>query len=150
MNKIFNLKGFLKEALLKEGGPKRIKDRGILWREKYHDRSAGVKKRLTRELGEGSYYRWEGHDYTTNSDYFVVVGPAVEKNGRKSFFAGIKKLPPIYKRKKVYAPYGKYFSTIVGALSHASKMWGIRFPQGQKNYMSEDLQDVKISRHVKG
>jgi hypothetical protein len=141
MEQIFNL--------IKLAGPKRIKDRGILWREKYHDKSAPLKKRFTKDIGPGSYYRWEGHDYTTSSDYFVVVGPSV-KYDTKLFFAGIKKLPPKEKRKKIYAPYGKYFPTIFAALSHASKMWGVRFPQNQKNYSTKDLENIYIPKHIRG
>lgn len=132
------------------GGPKRIKDRGIRWHEAYREKSKGVKKKFDKELGEGSYYRWEGHDYTTFSDYFVVVGPAKQRYGQKSFFAGIKKLPPRGSRKKVYAPSGEYFSTILSALSHASKMWGLPFPKNQHNYTSDDLEGIYIPRHVKG
>jgi len=142
--KIFNL--------LKTSGRRRIKDRGIRWEETYHERSAPLKKRFEKELGPGSYYRWEGHDYTTNSDYFVVVGPAQQRSGQKSFFSGVKKLPPRYKRGKVksYAPSGEYFTNIHSALSHASKMWGIVFPQNQDRYDDKDLMRIKIPRHVKG
>jgi hypothetical protein len=128
---------------------KRIRDRGIKWEEKYHDRSAPLKKRFDKNIGEGAYLRWEGHDYTTDSDYFIVVGPAQQKYGRKSFFAGIKKLPPKHERKKVYAPSGKYFTSIMSALSHASKMWGIPFPKNQTNYSTADLENVKIPRKMK-
>ena len=138
--------------LYKQAGRRRIRDRGIRWEETYHERSAPLKKRFDKEIGPGSYYRWEGHDYTTDSDYFVVVGPAVQKHGEKSFFAGVKKLPPRYKREKVkvYAPSGEYFTNILSALSHAVKMWGITFPQHQKRYDKNDLAHVDIPRHVKG
>ena len=138
--------------LLKFGSRKRIKDRGIRWEETYHERSAPLKKRFEKEIGPGSYIRWEGHDYTTDSDYFVVVGPAVQRSGQKSFFAGVKKLPPRYKREKVksYAPSGEYFTNILSALSHASEMWGVTFPQHQQKYDQNDLARVKIPRHVKG
>lgn len=129
---------------------KRIKDRGISWEEKYHDRSEPLKKRLDKLIGEGVYYRWEGHDYTTNSDYFIVVGPALTSTGQKSFFAGIKKLPPEHEDKKVYAPSGKYFPNILSALSYASKQWGAPFPPDQVNYTaSEHLANVKIPRKLK-
>jgi len=128
---------------------KRIKDRGIRWKEHYHERSLPLKKRFNKDIGPGSYYRWEGHDYTTDSDYFVVVGPAVQKHGQKSFFAGIKKYPPKWERKKVYAPSGKYFNNIMSALSHTSKMWGVTMPQNQQEYNTVDLANVKIPRHVK-
>lgn len=131
---------------------KRIRDRGIRWEESYHERSAPLKKRLDKLIGPGSYRRWEGHDYTTNSDYFIVVGPSLQRSGQKSFFAGVKKLPEGYKRKKMktYAPSGKYFTNIMSALSHASKMWGIRFPENQISYDESVLKDIEIPRHIKG
>jgi hypothetical protein len=149
--KTFNLKQARSYLSPKSPGKsrRRIKDRGINWKEQYHERSAGLKKRFDNAIGRGAYYRWEGHDYTTDSDYFVVVGPAVKKHGQKSFFVGIKKLPPKWERKKVYAPSGKYFPSIMSALSYASKMWGIRFPKNQKNYTLSDLVDVDIPRHMK-
>ena len=147
----FNLSQFKKIA---GGWPtgkkrKRIKDRGIKWEEHYQERSQPLKKKLEEEVGPGSYYRWEGHDYWSDSDYFVVVGPAITKYGQKKFFAGIKKLPPAWSEHKIYAPYGEYFSNINSALSHASEKWGIPFPRGQHNYSSADLQNVDIPRHVK-
>ena len=130
-------------------GRKRIKDRGINWKEHYHERSNALRKRFEREIGPKSYIRWEGHDYTTNSDYFVVVGPSITKEGKKRFFAGIKKLPDD-PEEKVYAPYGEYFTTIVGALSHVSDKWGVSFPKGVPHYTVNDLLGVEIPRHVKG
>jgi len=141
----YNLKK-AKEA----AGPRRIKDRGIRWKEHYGEKSLPLKERLDEIVGPGVYHRWEGHDYTTFSDYFVVVGPSQERYGKKSFFAGIKKLPPKWKRKKVYAPDGEYFSNIASALSHASKKWGIPYPKNQHNYSTADLENVEIPRHIKG
>jgi len=146
-NKVFNLS---KTSMVKEASPKRIRDRGINWKEHYQEKSQALKKRFDKDIGQGVYYRWEGHDYTTSSDYFVVVGPATQRYGQKSFFAGIKKLPPKERRKKVYAPSGKYFTNIVSALSYASRMWGVKFPPNQKNYSTQDLQNIRIPRHVKG
>ena len=140
---MFNLKIF------KLAGRQRIKDRGIEWKEAYHERSEGLKKKFNKILGSGVYMRWEGHDYTTNSDYFVVVGPAITKDGKKKFFAGVKKLPDDPKA-KVYAPSGEYFSTSVGAFSHAADKWGIIFPKGAPQYTVNDLARVEIPRHVKG
>jgi len=140
----FNLKTF------KIASRKRIRDRGIDWNEYYHERSEPLKERFEKELGPGSYYRWEGHDYTTDGDYFVVVGPALTREGKKRFFAGIKRLPPHGSDKKVYAPSGEYFITIAGALSHASDKWGITYPRDQIPYGKADLEPIKIPRHVKG
>lgn len=131
------------------GKRKRIRDRGIDWKEHYGEKSLSLKKRFDSDIGPGSYHRWEGHDYTTDSDYFVVVGPAITKYEQKRFFAGIKKLPPKWERKSVYAPSGKYFSNVNSALSHASTMWGVTFPRDQMNYDVSQLQSVDIPRHVK-
>jgi len=76
----------------KYAGRKRIKDRGIDWKERYHERSFRLKKRFDKDIGTFSYMRWEGHDYTTDSDYFVIVGPSLTKEGKKRFFAGVKKI----------------------------------------------------------
>ena len=128
---------------------KRIKDRGIHWKESYGEKSAPLKKRFDSEIGTGAYLRWEGHDYTTDADYFVVVGPSITKFGKKSFFAGIKRLPPKFKRKKIYAPDGDYFPTIISALSHAREKWAVPFPEQQNNFTAEDLANVYIPRHMK-
>jgi len=135
---------------IKTSTRKRIKDRGINWEEHYGERSEPLKKRYDKDIGEGSYYRWEGHDYQTDGDYFVIVGPALTKEGRKRFFAGIKRLPPQWTEKKVYAPSGEYYPTIAGALSHAADKWAIPFPHNQIKYTKDDLEGIKITRHVKG
>ena len=128
---------------------KRIKDRHIQWKEEYQEKSRPLKEKYDKVIGRGSYYRFEGHDYTTDSDYFIIVGPALTKEGKKQFFSGIKKLPPEWSEKKVYAPYGEYFSNINAALSHAGEKWGLPFPKNQFNYTIADLANVDIPRHVK-
>jgi len=130
-------------------GRKRIKDRGIQWKEKYHERSEKLKDRYEKLIGPMAYRRWEGHDYTTNSDYFVVVGPALTKDGHKRFFAGIKKYPDDPKA-KVYAPYGEYFTSIHSAYTHVNDKWGVPFPKDAPNYTVDNLQGIRIPRHVKG
>lgn len=129
-------------------GRKRIKDRGIKWEERYGEKSKDLKKKFDKDLGPGSYMRWEGHDYTTNGDYFVVVGPAVTQDEKKQFFAGIKRLPDD-PNKKVYSPSGEYFNNIHAAYSHASEKWGIKYPQDVPQYTTSDLANIKIPRHVK-
>lgn len=149
---IFNLKKQARLVTPQERMPghrKRIKDRGIDWKDGYREKSKSLKKRFDRDIGPGSYHRWEGHDYTTDSDYFVVVGPAITKENKKLFFSGIKKLPDD-PTKKVYAPSGEYFPSIMAALSHASEKWGIQIPEGQFNYDQSHLATVDIPRHVKG
>ncbi len=134
---------------IKIAGRKRIKDRGIKWEEFYHVRSQKLKQRYDKEIGPLSYIRWEGHDYTTDSDYFVIVGPALTKEGKKRFFAGVKKLPDDPKA-KIYAPSGEYFVSISSAFTHANEKWGIKYPQQAPNYSVENLASVEIARHVKG
>jgi len=137
------------DEIFKIAGRKRIKDRGINWKEKYHEKSVGLKKKFDSEIGPNAYMRFEGHDYTTNSDYFVVVGPAVTKDLKKRYFAGVKKLPDDPEA-KVYAPSGEYFSTVVAAYSHAADKWGIQFPKGVAEYNLSHLANIDIPRHVKG
>jgi hypothetical protein len=137
------------KQILKYSGRKRIKDRGIEWKEHYHERSEGLKKRFDKMLGPMSYIRWEGHDYTTDSDYFVIMGPSLTQDGKKMFFAGIKKLPDDPKA-KIYAPSGEYFSNSASALSHVSDKWAVPFPRNAPNYSIAQLAPLKIPRHVKG
>lgn len=132
-----------------EGTPHRIKDRGIKWEETYRDRSAGLKRKFEKKIGPQSYFRWEGHDNYTDSNYFVVVGPAITKGGKKQWFAGIKKLPKD-ERKKQYAPSGEYFSNLRSALGHVSNKWAVKIPRETPEYDQETLRNVKIPRHVKG
>lgn len=127
---------------------KPIKDRGIQWKESYHDKSTYIKKKFDKILPH-SYYRWEGHDYYSGHDYYVVVGPAISKRYGKAFFAGHKKLP-IEKKKKSYSPTGEYFPSLMAALAHAKKKWGVKHPQDAVNYQKGDLAAIEIPRHVKG
>ncbi len=134
---------------IKYAGRKRIKDRGIKWEPRYRERSEKLKKRFDKQLGHMAYIRWEGHDYTTDSDYFIIMGPSLTKEGKKRFFAGIKKLPDDPKA-KIYAPSGEYFTNSISALSHIVEKWGVQFPRGAPKYTTEQLEPLKIPRHVKG
>lgn len=134
--------------IILEAGRKRLKERHIRWKESYHDRSESVKNHFEKIL-PGSYFRWEGFDYTTGHPYYVVVGPSISRRYGKSFFAGVKKLPKS-RKKKAYSPSGKYFPTLKAALSHASEMWGIKFPQNIGNWTRQDLLPLNIPRHIKG
>jgi hypothetical protein len=153
IQKTFNLsktkKNLNDSSLDTFAGRKPIKDRGILWKEKYHEKSASLKKRFDKDIGPGAYIRWEGHDYTTGHDYYVVVGPTIQKELGKCFFAGVKKLPKD-KKKKAYSPYGEYFPNLFGALSYATQKWGVRFPVNQPNYTQANLAIVDIPEHIKG
>lgn len=127
---------------------RRIKERGINWKEHYGEKSVTVKRKFDKVL-PGSYYRWEGFDYESGHPYYVVVGPAESRSHGKSFFAGIKKMPR-NPRKKAYSPSGKYFASLLSALRYASDMWGITIPTDAKNYTQQDLAPIKIPKHVKG
>jgi len=118
---------------------KRIKDRGIIWHEKYTKKSYSLKKRFHRELGPGSYFRWEGYDPTTVHDYYVVVSPGYSKTKGKLYFAGIRRLPG------EYSPNGEYFRSLRRAMSYARDMWGVRFPRGFHDYVQEDLVRVRVT-----
>ena len=138
------------EGLQKFAHRKRIRQRGIEWKQTYGEKSLPLKKRFDKQLGQNSYLRWEGHDYTSDGDYFVVIGPAITKNGQKKYFAGIKRLPPKQNRKKIYAPSGKYFQDIMQAIYHGNNMWGTPIPQGQQNYNMQHLAGINIPRKMKG
>jgi hypothetical protein len=134
---------------MKQAGRKKIRDRGINWKEVYREKSKSLKKRFDKTIGPGAYYRWEGHDVTTNSNYYVVVGPTIQRDLGKCFFAGIKKLPKDPKA-KVYSPDGEYFTNIRSALSHAGRKWGVKMPPGQINYDKNTLEPIDIPEHIKG
>jgi len=139
--------------LNKQAGRKKIKDRGIKWEESYRERSAPLKEKFEDTIGPGSYYRWEGHDFTSNSIYYIVVGPSVQHNVGKMFFAGIKKVPLEDFNKdpdtKTYSPYGEYFPTIKGALIYASQRWGVKIPPNQVPYTRESIESADIPEHIK-
>jgi hypothetical protein len=139
--------------LNKVAGRKRIRDRGIRWEETYRDRSQPLKDRFEKQVGPGSYYRYEGHDFTSNSVYYVVIGPSVHKNLGKIFFAGIKKVPIAEFTQdpdtKTYSPYGEYFHNMKAALVYANKRWGTPIPKNQPQYMKKDLLHADVPEHVK-
>jgi hypothetical protein len=130
-------------------GKKRIRDRGIKWEERYGEKSDDLKRRFDKMIGVGAYMRFEGHDYTSDGDYFIVVGPAITEDNKKKFFAGIKRLPDD-PNKLVYSPSGEYFSTSNAAYSYANEKWGLPYPKGLPNYTEGQLQPLDIPRHVKG
>lgn len=147
MEEIFNLAKIAKRT----GGRRAIKDRGIRWKETYVDRSENMKKKFDKLIGPDSYIRYEGHDFTTNSDYYMVIGPSEHKSMGKVFFAGIKKLPPPKEREgKTYSPYGEYFKTLKAAHSYATEKWGVPMKKNLPNYTHEHLANIDIPSHIKG
>lgn len=117
-----------------------IKDRGIKWTENYGDKSAYLKEEFEAQVGPGSYFRWEGHDFTTGTDYYVVVTPGYSKKHGYHFFAGLRKEPA------ENGASGKHFSTQGEALSYAIDKWNIPRPQTapHKPYVAKDLEGKQI------
>jgi hypothetical protein len=131
---VFNASKMHKDAV------KRIKDRNIVWKERYTSKSLGLKKKYDSLVGHNSYFRWEGHDYTTDSDYYVVVGPSVSEELGKAFFSGIRKMPA------EYSPSGEYFRTIREALRHAHERWGVKLPIPLPAWSSLALRNINIAQ----
>lgn len=119
---------------------KPIRDRGIRWSENYGEKSAYLKNEMTEQIGTGSYFRWEGHDYTTNTDYYVVVSPGFSKKKGYFFFAGLRKMPADH------GASGKKFATQAEALSHAFETWSVPRPleRPAKKYSRDDLVNKPI------
>lgn len=139
------------------GGRTPIKDRGIRWEEAYSEKTVNLKKKFDKIIGPDSYIRYEGHDFTTDSDYYVVIGPTVKgrkdnDESKKMFFAGVKKLPPPSEREKgkSYSPYGEYFKSMKAAHAYASEKWGVPMKRGLPSYTSDHLQGIEIPQHIKG
>jgi hypothetical protein len=129
----------LKQHNMEKTSAKRIKDRGINWKETYTKKTLGFKQDFEETVGPGSYFRWEGHDHVTDSDYYVVAGPGNSKENGNMFFTGIRKLPA------EYSPNGEYFTTLRKALAYARKQWAVPFPKGfHYDYTQEDLSNVEI------
>jgi hypothetical protein len=114
---------------------KPIKDRGIRWVEQYGDKSAWLKEQFYTEIGPGSYFRWEGHDSTTGTDYYVVVSPGHSEKKGYHFFAGLRKMPADH------GASGKKFHTQAEAMSYAYEKWRVPTPSEKpaKAYTTKDI-----------
>ena len=122
---------------------KRIKDRGIRWKEKYTKKTLALKKKYERELGPSSYFRWEGYDSSTGNTYYIVAGPGFSKTKGKLFFSGIRKMPA------EYSPNGEYFKTLRQSIVYARDMWGISFPKNfTRDYNADDLAAIRIKNSL--
>jgi hypothetical protein len=117
-----------------------IKDRGIRWKETYADKSAYLKREFEEQVGPGSYFRWEGHDHVSGSDYYVVVSPGFSKKHGYHFFAGLRKIPA------EAGASGKKFKTQAEALSYAIDKWRVPPPETKphKAYVDRDLHGKPI------
>lgn len=112
-----------------------IKDRGIRWQEAYGDKSAYLKEEYEKQVGPGSYFRWEGHDHTTGVDYYAVVTPGFSEKHGYHFFAALRKMPA------ENGASGKKFKTQAEALSYAFETWRVPPPASKphKPYIDKDL-----------
>lgn len=117
-----------------------IKERGISWVESYSDKSAYLKEQFEDQVGPGSYFRWEGHDKSTDTDYYVVVTPGFSKKHGYHFFAGLRKEPA------TNGSSGKNFTTQGEALSYAIEHWNVPRPEGMQHrpYVIKDIEDKEI------
>jgi hypothetical protein len=119
-----------------------IRERGIRWAETYGDKSAYLKEQMDQQIGPGSYLRWEGHDVTTNTDYYVVLSPGFSKKKGYHFFAGLRKMPADH------GASGKKFRTQREAMSYARQMWRVPPPQVKPvkpgGYMLQDIMGKSI------
>ena len=112
-----------------------IKDRGIKWNESYRDKSLSLKEHYESAVGPGSYYRWEGHDSSTSTDYYVAITPGRSKKKGYYFFAALRKIP------EEHGSSGKKFKSQPEAISYAIETWNIPTPKSpfHKPYTTEDL-----------
>jgi hypothetical protein len=117
-----------------------IKNRGIRWKESYGDKSAYLKEQFEKQVGPGSYFRWEGHDSTSGEDYYVVVTPGYSKKRGFHFFAGLRKIPA------ENGSSGKKFNSQMEALSYAMETWRVPKPETKphKAYVDKDLKGKPI------
>lgn len=115
----------------------KLSERNISWEETYTENTERFKLMYEDIVGEGSYFRWEGHDLDSGDDYFVIVGPAKMKTPKASWFAGCRKLP------SDWAAGGKYFGEIKEAINYANETWGIPIPSDVSwKYDSSDLKGI--------
>ena len=117
-----------------------IKERGIKWQESYGDKSAPLKKSMEEQIGIGSYFRWEGYDHTTDTEYYVVVSPGYSEKKGYFFFAGLRKIPA------EHGASGKKFNTLAEALNYSMNTWNVPRPKQRpaKPYNIGDIRNKPI------
>jgi len=124
---MINFKCFAKEKL---------KEKNIKWEESYTEKTLFLKEQFEEVVGKGSYFRFEGKDYDSGGEYYVIVGPARIHAPRAKFFAGVRKLPA------TYPAGGQYFDSLDGAINYAHDTWGVPVPKDLKPYTSSSLHDI--------
>lgn len=121
------MKSFAKEKLV---------TKNIQWKESYTEKTEFLKEQFEAVIGAGSYFRFEGKDYGSGDEYYVIIGPAKIHNPRAKFFAGVRKLPA------TYSAGGKYFDSMDGAAVYARETWGVPTPGSLKPYTSASLYGI--------
>lgn len=122
----------MKEVFAKE----KLAEKNIDWIENYTDKSAFLKEQFEDIIGPGSYFRFEGKDMDSKSEYYCIIGPAGIHKPRAKFFAGVRKLPA------TYSAGGKYFDSLDGAAKYARDTWGVPTPKALKPYTSASLYGI--------
>lgn len=119
----------------------KLVEKDIKWEEKYTEKTFFLKEQFDDIIGTGSYYRFEGYDFTSGDSYYAIIGPARVHKPRAKFFAGVRKLPA------TYSAGGKYFDSMDSAIRYAHETWGVPIPKDIKPYTSSVL--YGISSRVK-
>jgi len=114
----------------------KLVEKNIKWKEAYTDKTLFLKEQFEEVVGEGSYFRFEGKDIDSSSEYYCIIGPAKVHAPRAKFFAGVRKLPA------TYSAGGKYFDSMDGAATYAKETWGIPIPSSLKPYTSAALYGI--------
>ena len=91
---------------------------------------------MEKEIGIGSYFRWEGYDKTTDTSYYVAVSPGYSKKKGYFFFAGLRKIPA------EHGASGKKFTSQADALNYAMETWNVPRPQ-QRPAKAYNIADIR-------
>ena len=114
----------------------KLVEKNIRWQEGYTDKTSFLRKQFNEVVGPGSYFRYEGKDIDTGSEYYCILSPAKIHNPIAKFFAGVRKLPA------TYSAGGKYFDSLNSAAQYAHDTWGVPIPKEMRPYTSASLYGI--------
>jgi len=115
----------------------KLVEKDIEWKQVYTDKTLFLKEQFEDVVGPGSYFRFEGKDKGSDSEYYCIIGPAKIHDPIAKFFAGVRKLPA------TYSAGGKYFDSLDTAAAYARDTWGVPTPNSLKPYTSAALKGIK-------
>jgi len=115
----------------------KLVEKDIEWKQVYTDKTLFLKEQFEDVVGPGSYFRFEGADKGSDSEYYCIIGPAKIHDPIAKFFAGVRKLPA------TYSAGGKYFDSLDAAASYARDTWGVPTPNSLRPYTASSLRDIK-------